>query len=553
MLQRLYIRHYALIEQLDIDFTDGFSVITGETGAGKSIMLGALGLLLGGRADSKAIGQGAQKCCVEATFDVDGPGVEALLQEADIDFDGHECIVRREVTVAGKSRAFVNDTPVQLSLLKRLGSYLIDIHSQHRNLLLGEENFLIETLDTIGGHNSLVADYRSTYGQWNAANKELQHLRQQAQQGAADADYLRHQLQLIEDAALTDGEQEELEQESETLSHAEDIKTAFYQASTALRGDENVPLSALQNASHALQGVQNVYRESQQLMERLDSLRIELDDIADEVERICDSLEFDPARLEYVDDRLATIYGLQKRFQVDSIALLLEKAENLRTALGQIDNSDELITRQEKLATTLHAEVIDKGKALTEARRKAGNYICDTLCRTLLSMGMPSATLQFDFTERNHPEATGLENVSLLFSGNKNVSPQDVAQIASGGETARLMLSLKALIASHRHLPTIVFDEIDTGVSGRIAERMAQVMQEISSHCQVLCITHLPQIAALGSRHYRVQKSEDDRGTTSQIHLLSDDERIHEIANMLSGEHLTDAAIDNAKSLLHIC
>lgn len=551
MLQRLYILHYALIEQLDIDFTNGFSVITGETGAGKSIMLGALGLLLGGRADSKSIGQGAQKCCVEATFDVSGLNLDPLLQEADIDFDGHECIIRREITTAGKSRAFVNDTPVQVTLLKRLGNYLIDIHSQHRNLLLGEEHFLIETLDTIGNHSPLTASYRSAYNQWNEANKTLQLLKLQAQQGAADADFLRHRLQLIEDAALTDGEQEELEQESETLSHAEEIKTAFYLASNALRGNENLPLSSLQNATHALSGVQHVYPNAQPLIDRMDSLRIELDDIADEVEHICESLEFDPARLEYVDDRLATIYGLQKRFQVDTIALLQEKAEELRSALDKIDNSDEHITRQEKLVATLHAEVLKRGKALAEARKKTGHYVCETLGHTLQSMGMPSATLQFDFTVRSHPEPSGLENVALLFSGNKNVLPHDVAQIASGGETARLMLALKALIAGHRHLPTIIFDEIDTGVSGRIAERMAQVMQEISSTCQVLCITHLPQIAALGSRHYRVQKSESDQGTRSHIHLLSDEERVHEIANMLSGEHLTNAAIDNAKSLLH--
>ena len=552
MLTRLYILHYALIERLDIDFTEGFSVITGETGAGKSIMLGALGLLLGGRADAKAIQQGATKCCVEATFDVSRLQLGALMEEADIDFDGRECIVRREVTAAGKSRAFVNDTPVQVAFLKRLGAQLIDIHSQHRNLLLGEENFLLETLDTVGDTAPLLADYQQSFQAWKAAVSRLEHLRKQAAQGAADADYMQHRLQLLEEANLEDGEQENLEAEAEMLSHVEDIKTAFYQATMALNGEENSPITAARTAAHALESVSQVYNGTSELVERLESMRIEMEDIADEVERISESLEFDPARLQFVNDRLSTIYSLEKKFAVTTVAELLSKMDELRTALNQIENSDELIQELETETANRYQALLSAGEALTEARKAAAKYVSKHLCTTLASLGMPSATLSFAFANRPHPEASGTASVTLLFSGNHKVTPQDVSQIASGGEIARLMLALKALIAGHKNLPTIVFDEIDTGVSGTMAERMAQVMQEMAAHCQVLCITHLPQIAALGNRHYRVHKAETEEGTTSHIDLLDNEARVREIANMLSGAQLTEAAINNARALLHL-
>ena len=552
MLTRLYILHYALIERLDIDFTEGFSVITGETGAGKSIMLGALGLLLGGRADAKAIQQGATKCCVEATFDVSRLQLDALMEEADIDFDGRECIVRREVTAAGKSRAFVNDTPVQVAFLKRLGAQLIDIHSQHRNLLLGEENFLLETLDTVGDTAPLLADYQQSFQAWKAAVSRLENLRKQAAQGAADADHMQHRLQLLEEANLEDGEQENLEAEAEMLSHVEDIKTAFYQATMALNGGENRRIPAARPAAHALESVSQVYNGTSELVERLESMRIEMEDIADEVERISESLEFDPARLQFVNDRLSTIYSLEKKFAVATVAELLSKMEELRTALNQIENSDELIQELERETANRYQALLSAGEALTEARKAAAEYVSKHLCTTLASLGMPSATLSFAFAHRPHPEASGTASVSLLFSGNHKVAPQDVSQIASGGEIARLMLALKALIAGHKNLPTIVFDEIDTGVSGTMAERMAQVMQEMAAHCQVLCITHLPQIAALGNRHYRVHKAETEEGTTSHIDLLDNEARIREIANMLSGAQLTEAAINNARALLHL-
>ena len=477
MLTRLYILHYALIERLDIDFTQGFSVITGETGAGKSIMLGALGLLLGGRADAKAIQQGATKCCVEATFDVSRLQLDALMKEADIDFDGRECIVRREVTTAGKSRAFVNDTPVQVAFLKRLGSQLIDIHSQHRNLLLGEENFLLETLDTVGDTAPLLADYQRIFNEWRTAVSRLENLRKQAAQGAADADYMQHRLQMLNEANLNDGEQEELEAEAEMLSHVEDIKTAFYQATMALNGEENSPIAAARTAAHTLESVSQVYSGTNELVERLESVRIEMEDIADEVERISESLEFDPARLQFVNDRLSTIYSLEKKFAVSTVAELLKKEAELQTALNQIENSDELIQELERETAQHYQALLAAGEALTNARKAAGEYVAGQLCTTLASLGMPSATLSFAFTNRSHPEASGTASVTLLFSGNHKVAPQDVSQIASGGAIARLMLALKALIAGHKKLPTIVFDEVGTGGSGTMGERMAQVMQ----------------------------------------------------------------------------
>lgn len=552
MLQRLYILNYALIESLDITFEQGFSVITGETGAGKSIMLGALNLLLGGRADAKSIKAGAQKCCVEATFDVSGLPLQDFFAEADIDFDGTECILRREVTASGKSRAFVNDTPVQVATLKRLGASLIDIHSQHRNLLLGEEGFLLDTLDTIGNCSEAAANYRRDFSAWTSAKTELRQLREKAERAAADADYLQHKLAQLDAAALQPGEQEELEQESETLSHAEEIKSAFFTAQNALSGEECSPSLSLRNATHALESISAVYAGTEALAERLNSVRIELEDIAEEVERTADGLEFDPARLSYVEERLDSIYSLEKKFQADSIEELLQKGEQMREELERMMHIDSLIAEREKQTDQLRNALIQSGEALHTARQAAGKHICKTLCHTLASLGMPSACLDFAFTAHPEPEASGPDAVSLQFSGNRNVPPRDVAEIASGGETARLMLALKALVARHRQLPTIVFDEIDTGVSGTMAEQMAQVMQQIASHCQVLCITHLPQIAALGKHHYRVYKSEDDTTTSSHIDRLDREARIREIANMLSGAKITQAAIDNAKSLLHM-
>lgn len=552
MLQRLYILNYVLIDRLDIEFGPGFSVITGETGAGKSIMLGALHLLLGGRADVKAIRQGAAKCCVEATFDVSTLQLDTLFAEADIDFDGHECILRREVSANGKSRAFVNDSPVQVAFLKKIGTHLIDIHSQHRNLLLGEEEFLLDTLDAVGNHVAQLQSYHDAYDAWCEASHALKSLQEKARQDTLDTDYQQHCLDLLESAGLTDGEQELLEQESKALSHAEEIKSAFYGAAALLNGDERSLSSSLRAAAHALQGVSEVCVDAGALAERLDSLRIELDDIAGEVEQVSESLEFDPARQSFVDERLDTLYSLQHKFKVDTVAQLLQKAEELRLSLSQLEDIDAQIEAKKKEVAACGHTLQAKGEALRKAREQAGQFIASQLSLTLQTLGIPAATLRFSLLPRKTPGHSGLDNVVLLFSANRDMPPQDVSEIASGGEIARLMLALKTLMSGHRQLPTIVFDEIDTGVSGTMAERMALVMQEIGKRSQVLSITHLPQIAALGSRHYRVSKSEGAEGTCSRIDELHPEERIMEIAHMLSGAELTDAAVGNAKSLLRM-
>lgn len=552
MLQNLHITHYALIDLLDIDFSNGYSVITGETGAGKSIILGALGLLLGQRADAKAIKTGATKCCVEGTFNIQGLHLDELFAANDIDFDGSECIVRREVTTAGKSRAFVNDTPVSLTQLKSITSRIIDIHSQHQNLLMGQEHFLLDTLDTIGHNEKQKEAYAEVYKKWNQARKELDELKEQAEKDRSDLDYMQFQLQQIDDAHLEEDEQESLEQESETLSHAEEIKSALYQASASLTNDEVNPISTLKSDIQQLQSITEVFAPAEGLAERMESVRIELKDIADELEQSLDKVDFDPERLTFVDDRLSEIYSLQKKHHVSSVPELLAIADDLREKIDKIENIDDHIAKKEEEVARLYLKIQEKGKSLTDNRKKAGEEMAKELVNTLQSMGMPGTRLHFDITERTHPDNSGLDNVCFLFSANKNMPEQDVAQIASGGEIARLMLSLKALISKHRNLPTIIFDEIDTGVSGTIAEKMANVMQQMAENCQVLCITHLPQIAALGKNHYRVYKAETAEGTSSHIALLTTEERIREIANMLSGAEMTEAAINNAKSLLKL-
>lgn len=552
MLKNLRIVSYALIEKLDIDFSAGFSVITGETGAGKSIILGALGLLMGQRADAKAIKAGEKKCSVEATFDISQLHLEQFFLDNDIDFDGEECIIRREVSATGKSRAFINDTPVQLTKLKEISSAVIDIHSQHQNLLMGHEHFLLDVLDTIGGNADLLADYGRHFGQWREACRALEQLKARRDDDRANRDFIQFQYQQLEEADLRDGEQEELEQESELLGHAEEIKAGLFEAASAFSEEGGNAISHLKQAAQALQGVSAVYPSAESLGERLESARIELEDIADELERAQEHVDFNPARLAFVDDRLATIYALEKKHRVSTVAELLEVKANLGQQLDGIDNSEEEIKAAEQRIADCYTHVSTLGKKLTERRSKAAATTVDQLRQTLVFLGMPNVNMHFDLKRKSAPDAAGFDSVTFLFSANKNVPEQDVSQIASGGEIARLMLALKTFLSRSRNLPTVIFDEIDTGVSGTIAEKMAKVMQQMAANCQVICITHLPQIAALGEQHYRVYKSETDKGTASHIVRLTTDERIREVANMLSGAEMTEAAINNAKALLNL-
>ena len=549
MLRSLHISNYVLIERLDLSLTDGFSVITGETGAGKSILLGALGLLTGKRADAKAIKTGAAKCVVEAVFDVEQLGLEGFFEENDIDFDGTECIVRREVTVAGKSRAFINDTPVSVAALRELTDRMVDIHSQHQNLLMGDGRFLLGVLDSFGTDVLLPERYKAAYEVWRKAARELEALQEEAAKNASDAEYMRFQLTQLDEASLRDGEQEELESEQEQLAHSEEIKAAFYRVAAHLTDEQTDLTGSLRADAHALEGVANVYPAAAVLEERLESVRIELEDIAAEAEQTAERLDFDPDRLAFVEERLGALYGLMKKHHVDNVAALIALADDLRCRLDRVDNADGLIQAKTVEVEKTRCAMQQLADALTETRRRAAESLTSRMLQTVKDLGMPAAQMQITFSLRQ-PDLSGQDDVMLRFSANKDVPPQDVARIASGGEIARLMLSLKAAVAEHKALPTIIFDEIDTGVSGRLADAMAGVMARMSGHCQVLCITHLPQIAAVGSAHYKVYKEETVLGTASRIVPLEDEARLHEIATMLSGQTVTAAALRNAKELL---
>ena len=550
MFKSLSINNYALIDRLDISVEPGFTVITGETGAGKSIMLGALGILLGGRAEARAVRTGAAKCVVEAAFDVSALGIQGFFEENDIDFDGEECILRREVTAAGKSRAFINDTPVPAARLKEIGALVIDIHSQHRNLLIGREDYLLDTLDTVAANSAEKAAYAEAYAQWRKAEEDLKALRLQAEKGQTDGDYLKFQLTQIQEAALLPDEQEELEKENALLEHAEEIKASLGSAAFAINGSDGERLAELRRAAQLLESIAAHLPEAAALAERLESARIEIGDIADELERQSEGIDFNPARAEQVASRLNLIYDLLQKHRAASISELLALAKGWEEQLDRLENMESLLEESQRRCAALLADLRKKGSVLTATRGKAAKIVEQSLTESLHTLGMPNVSIRFSLQPREVPAACGMDTPVFLFSANKNVPMQPVSEIASGGEIARVMLALKGLIARHKNLPTIIFDEIDTGVSGTMAERMAVMMGEIAKHCQVLCITHLPQIAAKGNAHFRVHKEENETGTTSHISRLSPEERVREIATMLSGAEISEAAVSNAKALL---
>ena len=550
MFKSLSINNYALIDRLDISVEPGFTVITGETGAGKSIMLGALGILLGGRAEARAVRTGAAKCVVEAAFDVSALGIQGFFDENDIDFDGEECILRREVTAAGKSRAFINDTPVPAARLKEIGALVIDIHSQHRNLLIGREDYLLDTLDTVAANTAEKTAYAEAFAQWRKAEEDLKALRLQAEKGQTDGDYLKFQLTQIQEAALLPDEQEELEKENALLEHAEEIKASLGSAAFAINGSDGERLAELRRAAQLLESIAAHLPEAAALAERLESARIEIGDIADELDRQSEGIDFNPARAEQVTNRLNLIYDLLQKHRAASITELLALAKDWEEQLNRLENMESLLEESQRRCTALLANLHKQGSVLTATRGKAANIVEQSLTESLHTLGMPNVSIQFSLQPREVPAACGMDTPVFLFSANKNVPMQPVSEIASGGEIARVMLALKGLIARHKNLPTIIFDEIDTGVSGTMAERMAVMMGEIAKHCQVLCITHLPQIAAKGNAHFRVHKEENETGTTSHISRLSPEERIREIATMLSGAEISEAAVSNAKALL---
>jgi DNA repair protein RecN (Recombination protein N) len=551
MLQSIHIQNYALIDRLDIDFTSGFSVITGETGAGKSIILGAIGLLLGQRADVKAIKNGASKCVVEAKFRIATYDMEAFFEENDIEYEPEECIIRRELSANGKSRAFINDTPASLAQMKVLGERLIDVHSQHQNLLLNKEGFQLNILDILAQDDKQLADYHCLYTTYKQVSRELEEFIAQAEKSRQDEDYIRFQLEQLEDADLKEGEQTSLEQEAETLSHAEDIKAGLYKAGQLIDGDESGGLSLVKEAMQTLQSVSRVYTPAQEWGERLNSCYIELKDISREISGAQEEIEFNPARLDFVNERLNLIYNLQQKHRVDSVEALIELTDKYRNQLNTITSFDETIAKLNKRKEDLYAQVLAQATVLTECRSRSARQIEEQMQALLIPLGMPNVRFAVEMTTRKEPDAKGMDSITFLFSANKNGTLQNVASIASGGEIARVMLSLKAMIAGAVKLPTIIFDEIDTGVSGSIAEKMALIMQDMGKqNRQVISITHLPQIAARGIAHYKVYKEDTETSTNSHIRLLTREERVREIANMLSGSTLTEAALNNARALL---
>ncbi len=552
MLRSLYIQNYALIEKLDIGFDSGFSVITGETGAGKSIILGAIGLLLGQRADVKSIRKGASKCIIEARFDVSAYGMQPFFEANELEYED-ECILRRELYASGKSRAFINDTPASLAQMKELGELLIDVHSQHQNLLLNKEGFQLNVLDLLAHDDAELAAYQRLYNDWRQARQDLEALVARAEQSRADEDYIRFQLEQLEEANLTDGEQEELEQEAEMLTHAEDIKAGLYRAGQALNADEGGVLEALKDCQNTMMGLRSVFAPAGELADRLDSVYIELKDISQEVADKEEEVEFNPARLDEVNARLNLIYSLQQKHRVDTVKALLSLQENYALQLSAITSSDEDIARLEAQVKELFTQVIVQAQVLTEARTRAAREVERQMAARLVPLGMPNVRFQVEMGVRKEPGVHGADTVNFLFSANKNGVLQNISSVASGGEIARVMLSVKAMIAGAVKLPTIVFDEIDTGVSGEIADRMADIMQEMGDNDrQVISITHLPQIAARGRAHYKVYKEDNEVETNSHIRRLTDDERVEELAHMLSGATLTEAALNNARALLKL-
>ena len=552
MLKQLYIKNFTLIDELNISLYPGFSVITGETGAGKSIILGAIGLLLGNRADSKAIKAGRDRCVIEAHFDLSRYGMQKFFDDHDIDYDADDTIIRRELTAAGKSRAFINDTPVPLTRMRELGEQLVDIHSQHQNLLLQKEDFQLNVVDIIAQDADQLKVYQKEYYAYRKAKELLEELKAEIAKNRENEEFMRFQHKELDDANLQEGELAQLEQEAETLSHSEDIKTALYEADSALSGENDSILDKLKNATHQLENICDVYPSMADVAGRMQSSYIELKDIAQEISSSVDHVEFDPNRLDAINTRLDKLYTLQQKFHVETVTELIATRDRIAEQLSHIDNGDEDIEEKEKEVAALLVKAEKQAALLTSIRQKSAKAIEKEMKGRLIPLGIPNVRFEIAFAEKPL-SGNGADKVSFLFSANKSTQLQPVSQVASGGEIARVMLSLKAMISGAVKLPTIIFDEIDTGVSGKIAEKMADIMEEMGlQNRQVLSITHLPQIAAKGSHHYKVLKEESENGTISHMKELNSQERIEEIAQMLSGSDITQAALANAKELLRI-
>ena len=551
MLKQLYIRNFTLIDELDIKLYPGFSVITGETGAGKSIILGAIGLLLGNRADSKAIKSGKERCVIEAHFDLSRYDMKGFFDDNDIDFDAEDTIIRRELTSAGKSRAFINDTPVPLTKMRELGEQLVDIHSQHQNLLLQKEDFQLNVVDILAQDAEHIKAYQAVYQQYRSALSRLEQLKQELIKNRENEEFMRFQHKELDEAHLEPGELEQLEQESDILNHSEEIKSALYEADHSLSDDEGSILQLLRNASYSISNIREIYPEVAELSDRLDSSYIELKDIAQEISSSLDRIDFDPARLEQLNTRLDQLNTLLQKFHVETVEELIETRDLLAQQLEHIDNGNEDIEILQKEVDQKLIKAMSAAHSLSSLRKKVAKSIETEMKNRLVPLGIPNVRFEIEFAEKPLCR-DGADKVSFLFSANRSTPLQPISQVASGGEIARVMLSLKAMISGAVKLPTIIFDEIDTGVSGKIAEKMAEIMTEMGNqNRQVISITHLPQIAAMGSHHFKVMKEETQTGTISQMRELTPAQRVEEIAQMLSGSDISQAALANAKELIN--
>ncbi len=549
MLTKLSVRNYALIKELDIDLESGLTIITGETGAGKSILLGALSLILGTRADTSALLDKNEKCIVEGIFNLSAYELQDFFKSNDLDYDD-KTFVRREVNPAGKSRAFINDTPVTVSVLKDLGDRLIDIHSQHQTLMLNDNSFQLSVVDSFAGTKMLLKKYSGSYNTYRKLKKEYSGLKQSYDKNKADLEYYRHQLLQIEEAKLKKGEQEELEAGQELLVHSEEIKNALTSSAQLFLSDEISILRMLREVRSNLARIRNFLPQSEALSSRIESALIELDDFAAEIDRLASTIDADPARLAQINERLDVIYTLCHKHRAENLDELLVKTEEMKSQLTALASGDDRIAELEKL---IEVEEKNLRKLSEELSAKRRNILPETeskITELLKQLGMPNARFRIDFSSDGEYRPSGTDNAEFLFSSNKQIAPENISRIASGGELSRVMLSLKSVLSRNSNLPTIIFDEIDSGVSGEVADKVGQILESMGKYMQVINITHLPQVASRGGRHYHVYKDDNDDATITRIRLLTDEERVLEVARLLSGSEVTETALKNARELL---
>lgn len=551
MLQRLTIQNYLLIDNLEISFSDGLSIITGETGAGKSIMIGALSLLLGQRADRTVLRDQESKCVVEALFSIAEYKLQKLFELLDVDYE-EQTIIRREIHPNGKSRAFINDSPVDLTALKEIGTSLIDIHSQHQSLNLTDNSFQLKVVDAVAGNDNLLQEYAQVYSAYKSLSAQYSALAEEIQKTRSDYEYYLFQCRQLQEARLTDGEQEQLEQELHEQEHAEEIKGGLAKSFNLISGEGVGILAVLKEVKDTLAKISSFFSKTQTLHERLQSSYLEIKDVANEIESICEKVEHDPQRMEQTKQRLDLIYELQQKHRVSSVLALLNIQQELEKKIQHVSTSDEKLQALASAVGEHKQRLEELSENLRNRRKEVFNDIQQKVVSVLKQLAIVNASLVIHHEVLNDFTPSGKDKVRFLFSANKNEEVQDIAKVASGGEISRLMLSIKYLIAQRQALPTIIFDEIDTGISSDIADKMGSILKTMASKTQVLNITHLPQIAAKGDHHFYVYKQDGKQKTYTYIKKLEEKERIVEIAKMLSGEELTDAALSNAKALLQI-